>query len=890
MPCINPNPPRKAERLLRWCLPGGLLGSSILGDLEQEFRRLAGAGSIHEARIWYWRQSLSVGLPFLGRRIVRILLNRGARKPHSSTGGIMSKLLQDVRSAWRSLRRSPLLTAAASAMIAIGVGAATAMFSIVHGVLLTPLSFNSPQSLVSIIVDNAEHGVRHSFSYPDFRDVEDQVASLQGVGARWSRPATLKTELGSEEVNVGWVTFNYFDVLDITPLAGRTFRAGEENAVLLGHGIWQRRYGSSRDILGQALIIGGAPLRVIGVLPPGVDPNLSALDGSREANEVWRPMPKDWLQGEDRSMGWLRVAGRIGPGSNLHEAQAELDALADRIAESDPMREPGDVRFVVMTAREHLVEKSRPYLAALMAAVVFLLLVACSNVANLMLARGQERRSEMAVRCAMGAGRAALFRQLLAESLTIAAIGGAAGLLLCAGVIRAAPSFLPAALPRSEAVGIDWPVLLFALAASLTAAVLAGIAPALRSHRIAPTLALTGRSGGSGLRPRRFSQGLVAAQVALSLILLLSGGHLLKSFSQLLQTHPGFRSEGVLTLSLTLSNRWKDAREGTLFMQDFLEEVGSIPGVLAVGHTNRIPLGGGLYDGEYALRPSQVEEPSKPSADFRFVSPDYFSAMGTQVLSGRAFEESDRGDAAIVDQVFARKAWPGREAVGQRIWSDPQFGQGGWSRVVGVVENMRHQSVSEEGRATVFFPVLEVRPGQRRHVAVSTTLPPLSIVDEIRTRLSAPDPGAALSGVRPLEGMVAHSISPHRFAVILVGVFAGVALILSMAGLYAVVSHSVSRRTRELGIRIALGADRTRMLRLVLGQGLSVTLIGAAAGFALSLLLTRLLSSLLFGISTVDPATNIAVASLLLISALASCCFPALRALRTDPAAAVRSD
>ncbi len=803
----------------------------------------------------------------------------------------MNKLLRDLDSAWRSLRRSPMVTLLATVMIAIGVGAATAMFSIVHSVLLTPLSFKEPQSLVSIIGVTAPEGVRAPFTVADFRDLREQASNLRDVGARWSIPAPLAGDQGPVEVSVGWVTPNYFsDVLEVEPLTGSGFGPEDQNSVLLDHGLWQRRFGGSLDVVGDTIVLGGESLTVIGVLPPEVDPNLPTLDGDRERIEIWRLLPDAWLEGDNRTLAWLRIAARIRPGSDLAEAQAELDVIADRIAALEPTRETGDLRFVAMTALDHLVKESRPYLAALMAAVGFLLLVACSNVANLMLARGQDRTGELAVRSALGAGRADLTRQLLAESLLIALMGGAAGLLLCDILIRLSPGFLPSALPRSDSISVSWPVLLFALGASFASALVSGTAPALRSRKIVPVLALTGRTGALGRRSRRFSQGLVASEVALALLLLLSGGHLLKNFAQLLQTHPGFRSDGVLTFSLTLSNRWNDVQEGARFTQDFLQEVRSIPGVQAAGHTNRIPLGGGIFSGNYALTEAQAKEEVRPASDFRYISPGYFAAMGTEVVSGRPFQQADAKDVVIVDRILAQQAWPGQEAVGKRIWTDGQLGQGGWARVAGVVENMRHQHVAQEGRPTIFFPDIEVRGGERLYVAARTDLPPLSIVDPIRERLLKLDPDATVANVRLMDSLVANSISPNRFAMTLVGAFAAVALIMSTAGLYAVVSHSVSRRTRELGIRIALGASAARMLRLVLGEGLRLTLIGSALGLILALLLTRLLSSLLFGISTVDPLTYVAVAVLVLVSALISCYFPARKAMRADPVEAVRTD
>ena len=887
---IIPAPPDHAQRLLSICLPPGQLGGSILGDLRQDYAEVARSRSPGAARLWYWYHVLSIGLPFLRTRIFRSLAGSQAKSSRPKGGFFMRSLARDVQTGWRSLRRSPMTAFLATLMIALGVGAATAMFSIVHSVLLTPLPFSEPDRLVSMIGLTPEDGVRHPFTVADFRDLRDQAASFSGIGARWSNTAGLRGEEGSQEVQVGWVTPNYFEVLDIAPLAGRTLRPAEMDAVMLGNAIWQKRFGSDRGIVGRSVILGGTPFRVVGILPPEVDPNIPTLDGTLEGNEIWRLMREEWLRGDNRVLAWLRVAGRLKPGVELPQAQAELDAIADRIAASSPKRSPGEIRFIAWTVQEHLVQNARPYLSALMAAVCFMLLVACANVANLLLARGQAKRPELAVRTALGAGRADLLRQLLAEGLLIAAIGGMGGILLSLAVVSAAPAFLPANLPRLESIQVSWPVLLFALLASFASAMLSGLVPALRSTRLAPAQALGGRTGSMGRTPRRLSQALVAAEVALSLVLLAGGGLLLRNFAQLLETHPGFRSEQLLTFSLTASGKWKTQQEAANFFKVFVEHTASIPGVREAGLTNRMPLAGGVFAGNYALTEAQVDEADKPPADYRYITPGYLDAMGTRLISGRGFKDSDTGKVALVDEVMARLAWPGDDPLGKRVWTDEQLGQGDWSEVIGVVEHMRHEKFAQQGRQTIFFPVANAGRGERRYAAVRTSVPPLSIVGQLREKLILLDSGATISRLRAMDELVADSIAPNRFAMTLVGTFALVALLMSAAGLYGVVTHSVNRRTREMGIRIALGAGRTRLLRLVLGEGLKLTVLGAAAGLAASLAMTRLMSSLLFGISTADPATYAAVAALVVASGLISCYFPARRAMGADPVEALRSE
>jgi putative ABC transport system permease protein len=521
---------------------------------------------------------------------------------------------------------------------------------------------------------------------------------------------------------------------------------------------------------------------------------------------------------------------------------------------------------------------------------MFVLLIACFNVANLLLVRGQGRSHEMAVRAALGGGRRQLVRQMLVESGILAVAGGALGIALASWGVSFLVAFQPTNLPRLDTIAIDTPVLLFALGGSLLAATLFGVVPAVRASRTDLRAALVERSASRNRRQQGGSRVLIVSEVALSLILLVGTGLLLRSFAELRQIRPGFDTENILTVSVAESGRSETPEAAATFFRQLHDELQALPGVQAVGYANRVPLGGGLYGGPWATEAIKARNETEPEGSIRFVTPDYFNAMGTRLLAGRFFETNEDWEVVIVDEKLAEMAWPGKDPIGQRLWTGA-LGRGGeWSRVVGVVEHQRHTTLNEDYNETLFFPMFQYFPSNQVYVAMKTSMDPVGIVGSVRATLGKLDSDATLARVRTIDELVGQALAPNQFALILIAIFAGVAVLLAGVGLYGVISYSVSQRTREIGVRIAFGAERSTIIRLVLGQGFLLTGIGVGVGVLGAIGLTRVIGSMLVNVRPTDPATFVVVAALLVGIGLLGSYMPARRALRVDPTEALRAE
>ena len=802
----------------------------------------------------------------------------------------MSLLFQDVRIAFRSLRKSPTFAFVSVVTIALGIGANTAIFSVVNGVLLTPLDFHNSHELVGIWGEDVNYA-QLPIATGDFVDIAERTTLIEEFSARYSIPESLTGEGDPEQVTVAWATPNHLPLLGIVPLHGRIYGEDEADAIVLSNELWTRRYGADPDVIGKRVRLGGEPHTIVGVLPGGINPNVPTRNSVRENIDAWRLMRPRWLADPDRINAWLRVVGRLKPGVTVAQVQEEMTAVGKHIAEISPDNAHVGFKLHVVPMLEDLTNRTRPLLLVLMGAVTFVLLIACFNVANLLLVRGQARAHEMTIRAALGGGRAQLVRQMLVESSVLALVGGALGLGIASWGIGLLVAAQPPNLPRLETIAIDLPVLLFALGGSFVAGLLFGVLPAIKASRTDLRASLVERSSSRNRSQQGASRFLIVSEVALSLVLLVGTGLLLRSFNELQKIRPGFATENVLTASIAESGRAENQEQATEFFRLLRSELKAVPGVEVVAYSNRIPLGGGLYGGPWATEAIKASGETEPEGSMRYASPDYFNAMGTRLLAGRFFEEGETWESVIVDKKLAGMAWPGEDPVGKRLWTGALGRNGEWSRVIGVVEHQRHASLSEDYNETLFFPMInQYFPGAQAYVSMRTSVAPASVVGAVRATVRRLDPNATLARVRTIDDLVGNALAPNRFALILIAIFAGVAVVLAAVGLYGVISYSVSQRTREIGLRMAFGAKPASIIKLVLGQGFVLTAIGVGVGILGAVGLTRVLSSMLVNVHPVDPMTFTVVSALLIGVGLLGSYVPARRALRVNPIEALRAE
>ena len=815
----------------------------------------------------------------------------------------MGALLHDMRYGVRMLLKKPGFTLVAVATLALGIGANTAIFSVVNAVLLKSLPYPEPERLVALSETSKEVPVM-SVSYPNYLDWRAQQTIFDNLAARMPAGGVLTGGGEPERVTGRLVTASFFATLGVQPQIGRFFneeedRPGTERVIVLSHGLWQRRFGGDPSLIGKAIQYNGESWTVIGVMPAGFD-----FYGSGNANnDFFTPLGRlaDQEYMRDRHSHPIFVTARMKRGVSHERARAEMKELAARLAQQYPASNTGrgvEVRSLL----DDYIGDVRPALLVISAAVALVLLIACVNVANLLLARAATRRREIAVRMALGAGRWRVMRQLLTESVMLAVAGGALGLLLAVWGVDLLVRFNPDGLPRLDEITIDPRVLGFTLLVTLLTGIIFGLAPALQTSKVNFHDALkdgnrqsSGSAGGQRLRGA-----LVIAEVALSLMLLVGAGLLLRSFQQLMKVDAGFDAQGVLTLRLRLPDaKYREAAQTTSFLKEVMRRVATLPGVEGVSVTTGFPLGRGGENGYWIEGQPEPRQPGDwPVAVTQSVSEDYHQTLGIALLTGRQFTKQDTADAppvVMVDEDFVRRHFPNGQpsgVIGQRL----RFGGDGepWREVVGVVRHVRHFGLDEEGRAGIYRPWTQINPKwladftRAMDLVVKTSAEPIGLVPAIKREVQAVDKDQPLANVRTLESLVIQSIAPRRFSLVLLGIFALLALLLGAIGLYGVMSYAVTQRTREIGIRTALGAQQSDVLKLVVGRGMKLALVGVGVGLAGSFALTRVMSSLLFGVSTTDPATFAAVTLLLTSVALVACYIPARRATKVDPMIALR--
>jgi predicted permease len=815
----------------------------------------------------------------------------------------METLLRDLRYGIRMLIKSPGYAAIAILTLALGIGANTALFSVVNGVLLNPLPFQQPDRLVAIYSRSKEFH-RESISYPNFLDWERANRSFSTIAAFREHSYNLTGMGQPERLRAEMVSAAFFPALGVKPVLGRVFttdedRVGGSPVVLISGGFWKRKFASSPNVVGKTLTLNGTVYTIIGVIPAGFHYESGNF---RTNNDVYTPIGQ-WTDPtfRDRRVGMgMDAVGRLKPGVTLAQAQADMDAVAAHLAEEYPDTNNGS-GVTLLPLKEDVVGDIQPFLLMLLAAVGFVLLIACANVANLLLARSTGRTREFAIRSALGASQWEVVRQLLTESVLLALVGGGLGLAVAAWGTQAALRALPEALPRTQAVHLDGHVLLFTLAASLLAGVLFGLAPALKTVQgeVHETLKEGGR-GGSGRR-HRTQRLLVAVEMAMAVVLLIGAGLMIRSLAKIWSVNPGFDPHHVLTFGLSsatpLGSTPDEIRATFRQLQQRIE---AIPGVQAVSLTvGSMPMSG---DSELPFwregQPKPSSQSEMKSALFYAVQPGYLKAMKTPLLRGRFLSEQDNEHSRpviVIDEKFAQLFFGGENPIGQRV----NFLILGTSpEIVGVVGHVKQWGLDRDTagpvQAQFYFPITQVpdklMPLLARGVGVvvRTQASPLAQVGAIRNSLNQINSQLVMYSTETMEEIIADSLAARRFSMILLGVFAGLALVLSCVGIYGVISYLVGQRRHEIGIRMALGAQQQDVLRMILGEGARMALIGVGVGLAAALGLTRLMAKMLFGVSSYDPLTFGGVAAVLVLVALAACYRPARRATRIDPAISLR--
>jgi len=819
----------------------------------------------------------------------------------------MATLLQDLRYGIRTLAAVPTIYGAAILSLALGIGANTAIFSVVEGVLLRPLPYPDPDRLVMIMERDLQHPAMSRvaelppgllpMSSPNFFDYREQNHVLEAMAGMWLNNATVAAQGREPMKTAGAAVFaRFFDILGIHPMLGRTFLAAEEQpgrnrTVVLSYGLWAEAYGKDPGVLGKKFLMDGLEHTVVGVMPPG-------FEFPKDAR-FWYPsgFPRDQAP---RNFNFLRVVGRIKQGIPLATAQAELSTMARRLERQYPDTLQGRGILLVPLA-EQIVGQIRPRLMVLSGVAGLVLLLACGNVANLLLARAVGRRREFAIRTALGARQRRLVRQLLTESLLLVSIGGGLGLLLAFWGLHFMLRLSAGQIPRLESIGVDPAALAFTLAASLTSGIVCGLVPALAAARPDLTAAFKegGGRAGMGLFGRRLGRLLVGLQLAIAMILVSGAGLLARSYAHLMQVDPGFQLDHVLAVEVTLpAVRYRESHETATFWKELTRRVGALPGVRKAGATFFLPMSGQSATVTVA---AHGVDPSLPAASRKVViqaaTPGFFAAMGVPLVRGRLLTDRDDAGApevVVVNQAAARHFWPGQDAIDRQLTFAANFGPAGKTesaarQVVGVVGDVRHYGLDQGVEPEIYFPSYQ-STWRWANLVLRTTGDPLRLVPAVRSTVRGLDAGLAVGKVRTSRQLLSDSVAKPRFTTLLMLAFASLALLVAGVGVYGAVAYSVGQRTRELAVRMSLGAGHGDIFRLVLGEGIRLGLSGLLAGLAGAMVLARLMTGLLFEVSPLDPATFAVVfLALLALVALASL-LPARHAAGVDPMAGLRHE
>jgi putative ABC transport system permease protein len=818
----------------------------------------------------------------------------------SGRSGLRPELIAaDARYAVRTLRRNPGFAIVVLLTLALGIGANAAIFSVVNGVLLRPLPYRDADRLMVIWGDLRRPGLNDiPASAGEYVDYRDRSHAFEHVAAYDTVGFNLTGGGEPERVEGAVVTTTFFALLGASAQVGRTFVAaedqpGRDDVAVLSHALWTRRFSANPSIVGQTIPVDGRPTQVVGVMP-------AAFQFPDRSTEIWKPflLDAEALSDNNRGSHGYTALARLKAGISRQQAQADLNAVTAAFKADHPGNYRNGFGTTLRPLQEEVVGDTGRPLIVLLGAVAVVLLIACANVANLLLARAASRRKEIALRTALGASRGRLVRQLMTESVLVSVIGGLIGLGLAAWGVDLLIASAPDSIPRIREVGVDARVAGFTALVSLATGLVFGLVPALRASRIPLNDALKegGRASGGGVHGFA-GRALVVSEVALSLVLLIAAGLLIHSFTRLQDVAPGFDSSRLLTFRLSLpESRYTTFQKGQSFFDEFFTGLRHSPGVRGVAAINALPFSGFGGSRTFHVEGREEKRPEdQPEEQLRIVTDGYFSAMGIPIVAGREFTERDsltQPRVAVVNDALARKHWPHESPIGKRVsfsTNEPH-----WYEIVGVAGNIKHRALEAADRPELYVPYRQplfagwtVRP---MYVALRTSADPVSTAAIVRHEVARLDRDQPISDVRTMDERIGRSLSSRRFSMVLLTLFAGLALTLAAVGIYGIVAYSVTERTHEIGVRVALGAQRRDVMAMVVGQGMAMTVAGTAIGVAAAAALARLMSSLLFGVSAVDPVTFVAIPLLLIAVALAACYVPARRATRVDPLQTLRSE
>lgn len=807
----------------------------------------------------------------------------------------MSSLLQDVRFALRMMRKNPGFTAIAIFTLALGIGANTAIFTVTSALLLRPFPYRDPQQLMSVDVkaDGNDRGV----TLLRYELLRDHNQSFQGTAVYTNDNFNLTGHGEPVQVPVGRVSANFFSLLGVKPQLGRSFTEEEGRpegtfVVMISDALWHTRFGADHNVIGESIALDSTPHTIVGVLPPNVQfPFMSASD-------VWTPryfeltlIPPQRLR---MGVGYLSLIARLKPEVSRDKANAELAVLNQQYRKQNPSAPDADptVNMTASPLRDSVIANVRTGVLLLSGAVALLLLIACANVASLLLSRALARTREIAVRTALGASRAALFRQLLTETVLLALISGGVGLALGFAATRFLAASDAANLPQGVPISMDTRVLLFTIAISILTGLIFGILPTIQLTRtnVNESLRGEGRGASAGHSRIQFKNWLVVSQVALSLLLLIGAGLLVRSFSHLLKVDPGFEAHNLLTMNVSLpTSKYSKPQQQIAFFDELLRRVSAVPGVRSAAISAALPLSTKRITPVLPEGQADVPLPQRPFVDIEAISPQWFRTMRVPLLAGREFTEADNAEApkvVIVNQSFARQYWPHDNPVGKHVtvgrWPQP-------AEVVGVATDVKNRGLAQSPQVQLYLPFPQL-PWGNMNLLLRTSVAPQSVIPDVRSRISSVDPDQPVTNIQTAEELMDTSRAQPRFTMVLLGIFSATALLLVIIGIYGVLAYSVEQRRQELGIRLALGAEQSAILRLVVGEGLRLALFGIALGLIAALLLTRLMASVLYQVSAHDAATFIFAPLIFLAIALLASYLPARRATKVDPLEALRSN
>lgn len=889
---IGMRPPRLAAWLLDRCLPGDPDGRSIAGDLYEEFLRTGTRSGWVAARMGYRRQALDVCLHALGRSLSARLRLMPLRSHPRAKGRLMESLWQDLRYAARGMRRRPLIAALVITMVALGIGANTAVFSVVDGLLLRPLPFPDADRVVAVTLGHVERGfVPGTFSPPDRIDFTTATTTLDEVAGYSYTPGRSFMRLLGEgdpvELAVTMVSDRFFPLLGVSPAIGRGFRPeefveGSDGVVLLSDATWRSRYGADPGVLGRTISLGDRPATVIGVLP-------RAFDFPDQHVQAWVPI--SWMT-EDmtpsrRGVRWQSLLGRLRPGATVPQAQEDADRVVRHLAEQFPGSNEGFTQARVTPIRQALLGDTRAAILVLQGATLLVLLLASANIANLLLAQATSRGHELAVRLSLGAAGRRLGRQFMTESLVLASVGGIVGIGLAAVMVRGLVVLGGEAIPRSAVIAVDGRVAVLGLALAVAAGLVFGMFPAHRAARVHPAEMLKEGAGDErgGRRPALRSV-LMVAEVALAVMLVSGAALMVKSFRSLLGVDPGFDASGVLAVDLRVAGDEMESLESLPVRQrEFRRAIAAIPGVVAVGGAKTAVLSGGGEPYAFAYLDDQGEARRiQPESGAYIVTPGYFEALGIPLLRGRPLNERD-SLAIVITASLAERLWPGEDAVGKALYlsREARF------EVVGVVANVHNEGIATPPRTAAYVPG-SLFPRTALSLYVRTEGDPIALTDPVRRAIWSVNPQQPIGDIHTVQDAIKADLAGPQFLTALLGMFGGLAIVIAALGIYGVVSYGVARRSTEMGIRMALGARGRDVVGLVVGQSMAICLVGTILGLAAAAGLNRFLGSLLFGVSPSDvSAYGLVVGGVVAVSMVASL-VPALRASRVDPVRSLRAE